>query len=112
MFPPITLAGSRYTDGGLWSSSNLDVVLDADVDAAIFVGPLRVGDPSAVRALEHESGLLASTGCGLEGIVPGEALTIEIGAQNLMNHAFRNRGVDLGIEDGTAAAARVRAIVG
>lgn len=111
VFPPVTVDGSRYTDGGLWSSSNLDVVLDSDVDAAIFVGPLRVGDPSAVRALERESELLASTGRRVEAIVPGEGFTTEIGAQNLMNPALRNRGVDLGIQDGTAAAARVRALL-
>ena len=110
--PTVTLDGSRYTDGGLWSSSNLDVALDADVEAAVFVGPLRVGDPSAARALEREIELLVSNGRRVEAIVPGEAFASEIGALNLMNPEFRNRGVDLGIEDGAAAAARVRTLLG
>lgn len=112
VFPPVTLDGSRYTDGGLWSSSNLDVVLDADVAAAVFVGPLRAGDPSAARSLESEIDLLVTSGRRVEAIVPGETFATEIGARNLMNPKLRTRGVDLGIEDGAAAAARVRAIVG
>lgn len=112
VFPPITLDGSRFTDGGLWSSSNLDVVLDSDVEAAIFVGPLRAGDPAAIRALEREIGLLVSSGRRVEAIVPGEAFAAEIGARNLMNAAFRARGVELGVEDGTAALARIEALLG
>lgn len=112
VFSPVTLDGSRYTDGGLWSSSNLDVVLDSDIEAALFVGPLRAGDPSATRSLEREIDLLASKGIRAEAIVPGEAFATEIGAANLMNPEFRDRGVDLGIDDGKAAAARVQALLG
>ena len=112
MFPPVTLDGSRYTDGGLWSSSNLDVVLDTEIEATVFVGPLRAGDPSATKSLEREIGLLESEGRRVEAIVPGEAFATDIGAQNLMNPEFRDRGVDLGLEDGAAAAARVQALLG
>ncbi|MEO0493342.1 MAG: patatin-like phospholipase family protein [Actinomycetota bacterium] len=111
VFPPIGLDGSRFTDGGLWSSSNLDVVLDTDVDAAIFVGPLRAGEPAAVRGLEREIDRLAEHGRPTAAIVPGEAFRDEIGAANLMNPALRGRGLDLGIADGTAAAERVRALL-
>ncbi|MEZ5246081.1 MAG: patatin-like phospholipase family protein [Acidimicrobiales bacterium] len=111
VFPPITLDGSRFTDGGLWSSSNLDIVLDSDVEAAIFVGPLRAGDPAAIRALEREIDLLVSSGRRVEAIVPGEAFAAEIGARNLMNAAFRARGVELGIEDGTAALPLIEALL-
>ena len=111
VFPPVTLDDSRYTDGGLWSNSNLDVVLDADVVAAVFVGPLRAGAPSAARSLEREIDLLVSAGRRVEAIVPGEAFATEIGARHLMSPEFRTRGVDLGIEDGVAAAARVRALL-
>ena len=112
VFPPVSLDGSRYTDGGLWSSSNLDVVLDSAVGGALFVGPLRAGDPSATRALEHEIELLESEGRRVEAIVPGDAFATEIGARNLMNPELRDRGVDLGFEDGAAAAARVQALLG
>ena len=112
VFPPVTHDGSRYTDGGLWSSSNLDVVLDSDVEAAVFVGPLRAGDPTATRSLEREIDQLVSEGRRAEAIVPGAAFNTEIGAQNLMNNALRGRGVDLGFDDGAAAAARVHALLG
>jgi len=111
VFPTVALDGSRYTDGGLWSSSNLDVVLDTDVEAAVFVGPLRAGDPSATRTLQREMDLLASKGLRAEAIVPGNVFATEIGARNLMNPALRARGVDIGIDDGAAAAARVRAAI-
>lgn len=112
VLPPVTLDGSRYTDGGLWSSSNLDVVLDAAVDAALFVGPLRAGDPTALRSLEREIEQVGAAGRRADAVVPGDAFTDEIGARNLMNPSLRSRGVDLGIEDGTAAARRVKALLG
>lgn len=111
VFPPVSLDGSRFIDGGLWSSSNLDVVLDADVERAIFIGPLRAGDPAASRALASEIELLQSQGVRAESIVPGETFATEIGAANLMNPAFRERGLGLGIEDGTAAARSVQALL-
>ena len=112
VFPPVTLDGSRYTDGGLWSSSNLDVVLDSSVDAAVFVGPLRAGDPTALRSLEREIEQVVAAGRRADAVVPGDAFADEIGARNLMNPGLRSRGVDLGIEDGTAAAPRVKALLG
>mgnify|MGYP001812083284 FL=1 len=111
VFPPVTLDGSRYTDGGLWSSSNLDVVLDSSVDAAVFVGPLRAGDPTALRSLEREIEQVAVAGRRADAVVPGDAFVAEIGAQNLMNPSLRSRGVDLGIEDGAAAARRIGALL-
>ena len=111
VFPPVSLDGTRFIDGGLWSSSNLDAVLDADVDRAIFIGPLRAGDPAASRALAAEIGLLESEGVQTTSIVPGEAFATEIGAANLMNPTFRARGLALGIDDGTAAARRVQVLL-
>jgi hypothetical protein len=87
-------------------------VLDAEVESALFFGPLRAGDPTATRALAHEIDLLASHAQRSEAIVPGEAFATEIGAQNLMNPAFRRRGVELGLQDGATAASRVRALLG
>ena len=111
VFPPVSLDGSHFIDGGLWSSSNLDVVLESDVDRAIFIGPLRAGDPGASRALASERELLATAGVRAASIVPGEEFAAEIGAANLMNPRFRERGLMLGIEDGTAAAEAVRALL-
>ena len=111
VFPPVTLDESRYTDGGLWSSSNLDVVLDAAVDAALFVGPLRAGDPTALRSLGREIEQVKAAGRRADAVVPGDAFVAEIGAQNLMNPSLRSRGVDLGIEDGAAAARRIGALL-
>ena len=112
VFPPVTLDGSRYTDGGLWSSSNLDVVLDSSVDAAVFIGPLRAGDPTALRSLEREIEQVVAAGRRADAVVPGDAFVAEVGAQNLMNPSLRSRGVDLGMEDGRTAAQRIKELLG
>ena len=112
VFAPVTLDGSRYTDGGLWSSSNLDVVLDSSVDAAVFVGPLRAGDPTALRSLEREIEQVVAAGRRADAVVPGDAFVAEVGAQNLMNPSLRSRGVDLGMEDGRTAAQRIKELLG
>ena len=112
VFAPVTLDGSRYTDGGLWSSSNLDVVLDSSVDAAVFVGPLRAGDPTALRSLEREIEQVVAAGRRADAVVPGDAFVAEVGAQNLMNPSLRSRVVDLGMEDGRTAAQRIKELLG
>src|SRR5687768_6054621 len=39
MFPTVGIAGSRYTDGGVWSVTNGDVLVGAALDAVVVVVP-------------------------------------------------------------------------
>jgi NTE family protein len=38
-YHPVTIAGRRYVDGGLWSTSNLDIVRNAGLDLVICLNP-------------------------------------------------------------------------
>ncbi len=38
-YQPVKIAGRRYVDGGIWSTSNLDVVRDAGLDLVICLNP-------------------------------------------------------------------------
>src|SRR5919202_5593430 len=38
-YEPVTIAGRRYVDGGLWSTSNLDILRDLDLDLVICLNP-------------------------------------------------------------------------
>ena len=45
-YHPVTIAGRRYVDGGLWSTSNLDVVRDLGLDLVICLNPTSSLHPS------------------------------------------------------------------
>ena len=38
-YRPVTIAGKRYVDGGVWSTSNLDLLCDAALDLVICLNP-------------------------------------------------------------------------
>ena len=38
-YHPVSIAGRRYVDGGLWSTSNLDILRDARLDLVICLNP-------------------------------------------------------------------------
>ncbi len=40
LFAPVVISGSRYVDGGAWSASNADLLVEADVDVILAVLPL------------------------------------------------------------------------
>jgi NTE family protein len=38
-YHPVEIAGRRYVDGGLWSTSNLDILRNADLDLVVCLNP-------------------------------------------------------------------------
>jgi NTE family protein len=52
LFAPVTIRGSRYVDGGAWSSSNADLLVDDDLDLVLAILPLagreQPGEPSGL----------------------------------------------------------------
>jgi NTE family protein len=48
-YHPVTIAGRRYVDGGIYSTSNLDTLLDVELDLAICLNPTSTLHP--IRAL-------------------------------------------------------------
>jgi NTE family protein len=45
-YHPVAIGGKRYVDGGLWSTSNLDVVRDEELDLVICLNPTSSLHPS------------------------------------------------------------------
>ena len=114
MFPAVTVGGDRYLDGGLWSGSNADVLAGDRLEAALFVGPMGAGTTGlarfSARALERERATLATVGTSLELVEPGERF--RAAAMQLMDPARRVEALEIGLEEGARAAARLRPLLG
>lgn len=105
MFPPVTILGDRYTDGGAWSPSNADILAGEGFDAVLFIGPIG-GFLAGTPQVDTELELLRGKGARTGSLLPGEGFA-ELRTK-LMDPAFRREGVEAGRQDGKAAAARVR----
>lgn len=105
VYPPITIDGRRYIDGGMRSSTNADMAAGYDVVVVVAVrlaGPGEIGE--RVRAkLEEEVQTLQDGGATVVVIGPDEA-SAEAFGPNLMD-ASRVRGaVQAGLAQGAAQA--------
>ncbi|MCC3311638.1 patatin-like phospholipase family protein [Nocardia africana] len=98
VWPPHTVDGVRYTDGGVRTSANAD--LAAGFDRVLIVAPLP--DP----ALDGEIAGLAERGARVESIVPDEAAMAAFGA-NPLDTASRVPSAHAGRVQGKSAAARI-----
>jgi len=88
MFPPITLDGRSYMDGGVRSGTNADVALDREPDVTVVIAPICAATASfgalAERSLDAEVAQLRAAGSGLCVVLPGEQ-EIEAFGPNLMD---------------------------
>jgi NTE family protein len=58
-YRPVEVAGSRYVDGGLWSTSNLDILRNRDLDLVICLNPSSsLHPPFAWNPAERAAGLM------------------------------------------------------
>ena len=108
LFPPVTIDGDRYTDGGAWSPSNADILVGEGLDAVLFIGPIG-GFLTGPPQVEAELAAAAAKGARTGSLLPGPSF--EELRMKLMDPAFRAQGLEVGREDGKAAAARVRDIL-
>lgn len=106
LFPPVTIDGDRYTDGGAWSPSNADVLLGEGLDAVLFIGPIG-GFLAGRPQVETELEAVAAEGAKTGWILPGPGF--DDLRMKLMDPAFRAQGLEAGRRDGAAAAEGVRA---
>jgi NTE family protein len=114
MFPTVGIGDSRYTDGGVWSGTNADVVVADGLDAVVLIAPTAAAplQPGRRNAIDVEGDLLEEAGTPVVKIAPGPTFATEVGLLNLMNPAMRGRGLEIGIEDGAAAAVAVKQLLG
>lgn len=107
MFPTVTIEGRRYTDGGVWSISNADLVVGHDVDSALLVLPVGAGAGGTSPRVVDEQRLLADADVASTLIGPGQDFVDRIGP-NLMDSSLRGIAADIGVADGRAAASGLR----
>src|SRR4051795_7537504 len=111
-YHPVTIAGRRYVDGGLWSTSNLDILRNAGLDLVVCLNPTSSLHPpfawnpaeraaALVRALSgrrlgSEAKKLRSTGTEVVLIQPTTEDHAAMGP-NLMSTRNRNPVIETAI---------------
>jgi NTE family protein len=113
VFPPITINGRRYIDGGMRSGSNADL---ATGHALVVVVGLRTAGDAEVSArmrapLEAEMQVLRDGGARTELILPDDASVAAFGL-NLMDGRKRPGAAQAGIEQGRALASALKGVWG
>jgi NTE family protein len=112
-YRPVTIAGRRYVDGGVWSTSNLDLLCDQPPDLVICLNPTSSLHPARAwnpahrvaqafrstsgRVLGSEAKLLRAAGAEVVLIQPTGADHAVMGP-NLMSTRGRNRVIATAIE--------------
>ncbi|MFC3078510.1 patatin-like phospholipase family protein [Phenylobacterium terrae] len=108
VYPPVTIEGRRYIDGGMRSGTNADLAKGYD---KVLIVALRIGGtgPAAERAaqrLASEVEALKSAGAAVEVITPDEASQAAFGP-NLMDFRRRPDAARAGLAQGECEAERV-----
>jgi len=118
IFPPITIDGRRYMDGGMRTALNSDIAVGHDaviaISCFILALPEGMSDPTfdaLAAALESEFEALRSSGSALEIIAPGEEfLEVSGWGFNLMDPTRTVAAYEAGVRQAAVEAERLRAI--
>lgn len=112
MFPPITIDGRRYTDGGVRSFTSADLAQRIEPDIVLIVAVFGVRDRGIDRLAAHqiaeESAQLESAGASVRAVRLDEA-TLEASGGNFMDFAKRAPAAVSGRRQGLEAAAELAA---
>lgn len=108
VYPPVTLEGRRYMDGGMRSGTNADL---AKGYGKVLVVALRVGGtgPAAERAAQRLAGeveALSASGASVEVVTPDGTSQLALG-QNLMDFRRRPDACRAGLAQGERDAERL-----
>jgi NTE family protein len=111
IYPPITINGRRYIDGGMRSATNADCAKDYDTVVVVAVttdvpGPM--GDQSRAR-LAAELQTLRDAGRSVECLQPDAGSRAAFGP-NLMDFSRRTASAEAGYAQGQSAASSLRAM--
>jgi len=111
VYPPVTLKGRRYIDGGMRSSTNCDMAAGYDLVVVVAVrigGGGEVAERIAAR-LDEEIASLQEGGSTVVTISPNDASLAAMGA-NLMDFRKRADAARAGLEQGAQQAAELAAL--
>jgi NTE family protein len=110
LFPPVTINGRRYTDGGVHSGTSGD--LARGYDAVLIVAPIGARsdgiDPLLGRQAKAEAEALRAAGSFVELAFP-DAGSMEAMGVNRMDASRRGVSAEAGIAQGKALAPRLEA---
>ncbi len=112
-YHPVEIAGRRYVDGGMYSTSNLDILRDAHMDLVICLNPTSSLHPTRAwnplewvdrvvrgqtgRRLGYEARTMRERGTGVVLIQP-QAEDLESMGRNLMSRGNQHRTIQIAIE--------------
>ena len=114
VYPPVTIKGRRYIDGGMRSGTNADV---AKGHETVVLIALRTAGPDAAaaerqkKALDAEIKVLTDAGAKVELVTPDADSQAAFGV-NLMDPRARPAAAKAGLEQGRALAAQLKAVWG
>lgn len=109
IFPPITIDGRRYVDGGMRSVTNADLAKGHDrvlvlsvMNPAAMVGPLA----ALAAGVEDEVATLRDAGGDVELVFP-DADAASVMGVNLMDPAMTGPAIEAGVRQGSLLADRL-----
>ncbi|MCC7266162.1 MAG: patatin-like phospholipase family protein [Caulobacteraceae bacterium] len=114
VYPPVTIAGKRYMDGGMRASTNADMATGYDLVVLVSVRLSAEDTPMAQRlrqTTEREIETLKAGGAEVVLISPDAASAAAMGV-NLMDFRQRRPAAEAGLAQGEAEAARLAAAWG
>lgn len=108
IYPPVTINGRRYIDGGMRSATNADLARGCDVALVVAVSVNAPGPMSEIRErrLQGELDQVRESGGRLELIQPDQASQEALGL-NLMDFRRRAGAAAAGYAQGKAEATRL-----
>jgi NTE family protein len=111
VYPPITIDGRRYIDGGMRSAVNADMATGHDLVVVVAIRVAMAGEAAdrARKGLEAELQVLRDGGARVELITPDDASVAAFGP-NLMDMRRRPGAAEAGMVQGRAAAAALRSV--
>jgi NTE family protein len=108
LFPPITINGRRYVDGGMRSATNFDLAEGFERVIAVAVIPPGAAAFMAAR-IDPELAQLRRSGSHVELIAP-DAASLDAFGINLMDASRQIPAMEAGYKQGRAEAVRIRSV--
>ncbi len=107
VWPPVTINGQRYVDGGVRSATNAD--LAKGCDRVVVIAPVT----AAFRRADRPDAQVASLGAGVRSVIvsPNAAARAAIGS-NVLDPAHRATAAQAGRAQAAEVAEQVRAVWG
>ena len=108
IFPPITINGRLWMDGGMRSGTNVDVAAGHERVLAVVVIPMALANERMKGRVNAEGDAVTKAGGRFDMIAP-DAETQEAFGPNLMDGTRRIQLIEQGMRQGKAEAGRIKA---